>query len=377
MKYFPDIIITDILMPNMDGLELMAKIRENGLKSSIIVISGYDEFDYVRTALNNEASAYILKPIENEKLLDTVKKVGNKIKKEKSTGQYFEKLKNELSYIKKQFLKDLVLGEIIDKTEIESKISFMDIPLDVKKNYVLDIRIDEYDLVLKQLGTENVKNFKMSVIQLISEILLLNSNFIGIVVEIAPDEWVIIIHPYKDESIIEIIKTQCFELTEKLKGEYRQTVSIGISDMCEDISNLNKAYIQATVAVKQKLLPGLSSVSCTEDEDIINCRNEIKEAIKYIKDNYFKDNVTVECAAKELYISPYYLMHMFKSELGKTFNDCLIECRIDVAKKLLKDRKHKINEIVGMVGYSDIKYFGQLFKKVTGLTPTEYIRKDN
>lgn len=67
-------------------------------------------------------------------------------------------------------------------------------------------------------------------------------------------------------------------------------------------------------------------------------------------------------------------MHLFKHELGKTFNECLTDYRITVAKELLKDPKLKIYEISKDVGYEDAKYFSQIFKKITGITPTDYIK---
>ena len=72
----PDIIITDIRMPFMDGLEFMEKLREAGLTSKIIVLSGYDEFDYARTGPEIWCfQLSLLKPIENQQLIETVLQV--------------------------------------------------------------------------------------------------------------------------------------------------------------------------------------------------------------------------------------------------------------------------------------------------------------
>src|SRR5689334_10325683 len=78
MDYMPDIILTDIHMPFMNGLEFMSKLRERGSNSNIIVLSGYEEFSYVRTALQYGVIDYLLKPIDNQQLIDTVQKVAAK-----------------------------------------------------------------------------------------------------------------------------------------------------------------------------------------------------------------------------------------------------------------------------------------------------------
>ena len=99
---------------------------------------------------------------------------------------------------------------------------------------------------------------------------------------------------------------------------------------------------------------------------------------KAVSDNGFQDvyvaKNAVEMVAKELYISAGYLMHLFKDELGKTFNECLTEHRINVAKELLTTTKSKVYEVSCQVGYKDVKYFSQIFKKITGRTPSEYAK---
>ena len=79
-------------------------------------------------------------------------------------------------------------------------------------------------------------------------------------------------------------------------------------------------------------------------------------------------------AAKTILVSPSYLMHLIKEELGKTFVECLIEYRIEQAKELLKGNQYRVYEVCAKVGYQNPKYFSQLFKKVTGLSPSEFAK---
>lgn len=72
----PDIIITDIRMPGMNGLDFMRCCREKGLHSRIIVLSAHEEFNYAKTALQQGASDYLLKPVLNEQLIEAVLKAG-------------------------------------------------------------------------------------------------------------------------------------------------------------------------------------------------------------------------------------------------------------------------------------------------------------
>lgn len=74
-KRKPDIVFTDIRMPGCDGLELIRRVREKQLKSRIVFISGYADFEYARTAMRLEAFDYLLKPIEQEKLNDVLQRL--------------------------------------------------------------------------------------------------------------------------------------------------------------------------------------------------------------------------------------------------------------------------------------------------------------
>lgn len=376
LKLIPDIILTDIRMPFMDGLEYMSQLRSSGLESSIIVLSGHEDFSYVRTALQHGAVDYLLKPVNKKQLVETVVKVGERIKEERSTQLYYNRLKDELSTIKKQFLRELIIGNIKDKNEILDKLKFYEIPLEISDNYIISIRINEYNLVLQQLPLEEVENFKAQIINTIAQLLLLHSKFIGVVVEKDDEEWVVILHILNaDQDIIELVKERCIEFTNRLKKEFSQTVSIGISDICNEIDNIPAAYRDAYTASYIKLLPGSSSVGYIKEKDAVGVKKIIRDIIDFIKRNYSKE-ITAEMAAKELFISSSYLMHVFKDELGKTFNDCVTEYRIQVAKEMLKDPKYRIYDVSKSVGYGDVKYFRRVFKKVAGINPSEYIENE-
>ena len=80
----PDILITDIKMPFMDGLELSEQVKKVLPATKIMILSGYNEFDYAKMAIKIGVTDYLLKPISSEKLLDAVNKVAEEIRKEQS-----------------------------------------------------------------------------------------------------------------------------------------------------------------------------------------------------------------------------------------------------------------------------------------------------
>ncbi len=101
----------------------------------------------------------------------------------------------------------------------------------------------------------------------------------------------------------------------------------------------------------------------------------ISDVLEYIYGHY-AEKLTVKSVAEKLYVSESHLMHEMKEELGTTFNECLKQFRIQRAKTLLKQGGMRVSEVASAVGFTDVRYFGQVFKESTGLTPSEYSDED-
>lgn len=95
------------------------------------------------------------------------------------------------------------------------------------------------------------------------------------------------------------------------------------------------------------------------------------EAVQYIRE-HFNENLSLDNVAQQIYISPYYLSHLFKEELEITFLEYLTRIRIEEGKKLLLDRSWTILDISSQVGYDDPGYFSKVFKKNMGVSPSQY-----
>ena len=95
-KEKPDILITDIRMPFMDGLELSRLVKKELPQIKIIILSGYNEFDYAKKAINIGVTDYLLKPISSAKLLEAVKKVADMIEKEQDNARLIKRYEKEM-----------------------------------------------------------------------------------------------------------------------------------------------------------------------------------------------------------------------------------------------------------------------------------------
>ena len=98
----------------------------------------------------------------------------------------------------------------------------------------------------------------------------------------------------------------------------------------------------------------------------------IMDAMEYIDSHYASTDISVKNVAESLGISEGHLGHLFRKETDFTLMTYVTNCRIRAAMNLLKDYKHKVYEIAELVGYRDITYFSNTFKKYVGVSPSEY-----
>ena len=98
----------------------------------------------------------------------------------------------------------------------------------------------------------------------------------------------------------------------------------------------------------------------------------VMEALRYIAGHYNDPDISVSSVARDLGISEGHLSHVFKKETSRTLGSYLTDYRIHMAMELLRDCRNKVYEVAEQVGYRDITYFSSTFKRVVGLSPSEY-----
>ena len=101
------------------------------------------------------------------------------------------------------------------------------------------------------------------------------------------------------------------------------------------------------------------------------CNRFITVAVRYIDQNFDKP-LSLTQVAEYVYLSPTYFSALFKKEMKQTFSDYLTKVRIEHTKVWLNDLQYSLEDIAGRAGYSNAKYFGKVFKAVTGVTPVEW-----
>lgn len=316
----PDIILTDIRMPFMDGLELTREVKKLDPLVVVILLSAYDDFKYAQQAIRLGAFDYILKPIDIDTLKETVRRAVLKRK------ELLDKKKEPLPSLNKEDLKFFKAEYYKYPLKLEEKLSkaIKRGDKDLALNIFNDIWNEFHD---KNYTEDFIKRWGLELVAVITRSLIEIGENADILFK-ETDPW-----------------RQISELSTKEK--LREWMGNIIEVVCE--------YVSLTKNSKNRKL--------------------IDEAIKLIQENYSDLNISLNSIAEKLYITPNYLSTLFKSEMGVTFSDYLTACRIEKAKELLKDVKVKIYEVAEAVGYTDQHYFSKVFKNITGFTPKEYREK--
>ena len=189
----PDIVITDIKMPFMDGLELSKLIKRDIPKIKIIILSGFDEFEYAKEAINIGVTEYLLKPIDRQELIKAVHRVSDLLYEEKAKEEYYSKIHEETRMnqmlFKKEFFNKVLSGQIgaaeildagktlgIDLTGQYYQILLLDIninenvyPGDFGLNnewlILFERDLEGYGLILKALDEKALENRKKMVVE--------------------------------------------------------------------------------------------------------------------------------------------------------------------------------------------------------------------
>ena len=123
-QYKPDIIITDINMPVMNGLEFCRKLKEIQPDAEIIILTGYDEFDYARESIQIGVMEFLVKPVSNEDIMDTVAKARDLVRKKKENAAKILEMEKHLKHsneiMKNYFIQDVLQGKYA-REEIRDK----------------------------------------------------------------------------------------------------------------------------------------------------------------------------------------------------------------------------------------------------------------
>lgn len=260
IKEKPDILITDIRMPFMDGLELCKLVKKELPNIKILILSGYDEFDYAKEAIRLGVTEYLLKPISSGKLLEALNGVSESIRREKEdkdlVRKYMEEMRENTEHEKQKFFEQMIAGNL----------SMAD-ALETGKKYEMNLSAGMYNLLLFRftLGKENRKSRELLgeaeyAIEKLTERLEYVFEF-----QRGVESWAFLLMADNEEQMSERVKELSKDLEEIMKNYSTIAYFGGIGQPVARLRELEESFREAERALAARFTMELNRIISVED----------------------------------------------------------------------------------------------------------------
>lgn len=417
-----DVLITDIRMPEMDGITLVKELQKNQNIPRIVAISGYDDFSCAVNLLRCGAREYLLKPVKREELNSIMVKLEEEIQQEQAerrakkalcysqlrrillsenvTREEMEEAER-LNWFNEEEFSVVCGGETLTKLQCTQMFSFPDLE---GCHVALMTAKDAKDLALRKrdsfsFGISGTYQGLWNLRSAYEEARQRRIHAFCMQKEGGQTGASCLMPPNELECFVQRIGTQRYNKNEAILLEITERVKTGDIEglqfqglICQMISRVKEFYgrILAVEEISPDKLCHMLKYDnideyCAEISRVFSCINQralsgtddyknrikLEQALAYINDNYPK-NINMAMVSNHISMNYTVFSIAFKEYTGDNFVSYLRTIRMNEAKRLLSETDYKIGEIGQMTGYEDSKHFMKTFKWVNGITPSEF-----
>ena len=330
----PDIVITDIRMPGISGLDLIRETRDISNKIQYIIISGYREFEYAREAMKYGIDHYVLKPINkddlSEALDDVIKILGEIENKEAREKRLIETVENSKKIIKSSILKDIIENNDYDNSIFLNKDSRLFRAINIKLDY------ENIDQVYKRQDSITVSK----VVDIVNKILEANvGEVIGCNKEFMNIFFLFNYSIEDAKSIGSILNTILSKINEYLIGFERYRATIGVGNEKSELNDIKISINEARYTIEKRLRIGINRVIYFEDLNRVNLSNEYVDIM-----NEYNDELKRSMESFDIEKIKYILSEIFR-KISDGQNEDMVYQIYDRIYGLFKDyNDEKIEE---------------------------------
>jgi two-component system, response regulator YesN len=472
----PDVLITDIKMPFMDGLQLCKIIRERMPGVKIVILSGHDEFGYAQQAIKLGVTEYLLKPITVQDMHHVLQKIAGQLELAKQEQEALKQLQGQIdenrATLRERLLLKLVAGAVPSTEAIEQG-QLLGLDLSARCYLVVILRIELSDRS-EQFDYDEYQHVQHSVSGLVEnnpDVFLLKKDW----------QELVLVMKGNTPEYLEEERDLLLGLIKQSLGQTRYRLSIGSGTLQKRIADIYRSFIEALIGIQQTVDEGivadsnqivaqaeLLKVDKSAVENYLRCGSAegfseffdaylrplgetalksyliknyifvdvvlatarlvdelggdidqvipefnsmettlaniktieqlreqarkiligamafrdsqtcshytgmIRQVKEYIDCHYTDPDLSLNEVAAQVNLSPSHFSVVFSQETHQTFKEYLTEIRIKKAKQLLRMTTLQAAEISYQIGYSDPHYFSSVFRKNTGLSPTNF-----
>ncbi len=347
-----DLVLTDIKMPRVSGIELAKYIHENKNDTNVVAVSAYSEFEYVKDLMKYGVSYYLLKFVDLDEFLEVMDIVRKNIKSKKEiVYSRYDELQAEM------FFYDLFESNFSSCEEAGESYADLetDTPFDKAECTMLSFSVKGLDEFRKNRWRYTDDMLKNAIVNIIK--LLHTGIFVTVLSFEEENIDLALFDRGKNTAVNTVAAAEEIKNNFGLSAENFVCESVLLKDICVGNYENKTVYTEKSTGIElaDMNLPPIVRLSA----DII-------------KENFSMPIIRSEIAQK-LHVNVVYLSKLFKKHTGKTLMTYLFEVRMKKAVELVREDM-TISEICSRIGYGDERSFRRAFKKYTGYSVREYKR---
>lgn len=347
-SFQPDLILTDIHMPEMDGLSLIKQVQAHNLCSRFVIITGYDDFAYARQALRYHVVDYLLKPINKAELLGVLSAVEQSILLEQQQNKAYD-----LLLLKEHLFYNTPLADIPMMPEHLHSLCpdpYMTL---------IAVQASESDSLLTN---EQLAALCASFADLNMMAHAVHSRFLRQAVFLVNGKRMV------SEAEVQQVCGGLLQAQDSEQNAYR----VGFSGMNTDMESLRETYLEALTGIdaSSTVFADAGEPDYTVDQQ--PHAQSIDKIISFVEQNY-KLDLSLDAVAEHVHMHPNYISMLFRKEMDHTFLQYLHTFRLNKAKQFMQEHPDwPIHLIAERVGYENPRHFFKVFKKFEHTTPGQY-----
>ena len=367
-KHGPDLLLTDIRMPFISGIELARQVREVRPATNIAFLSGYDDFQYAKQAIQYNIISYMLKPLTMEGLGAELRNIRQKI--DAQYAMFRQTAPRTCGPDQRTaMLLPLVLddyAELEGEAQAEAYARQCGLLRDGEDRPCYTVMVST--LLDEGGGNRTEPSFVASVDRLAAKYLRGVSFFSsGKVIS------VLLGNPSDFDEYLHILADEIPQMAERVLG---CRCRIGVSRPARALTALHQAYREAMEVLRQgdRTEGGaqfISDLAPAVKGGSLLCQR----ALEVLDQHYMEADLSLVSLSGMLDVSPNHLSACIKKYTGETFINILIRKRMEAARELLSTSSLRVQEISQRCGYTDQHYFSYCFKKYCGESPNAMRRR--
>ena len=436
LKHEPHVVFIDIRMPGLTGLEVIQKVREAKKACHFVVLSGYSDFSYAKEAIGLDVDAYLLKPLDDEELMQVLSQVRLKLEEEASRAlKYKEYELFEHETWLKQLLEpkgiqnwDADYSPIYQLAVFKSSDKNAEIMAHIKTEFQQTEMVEKDGLVVllfTDRSVELLKHLLQSIARQFQVVFALSNEVET--PETLPGVYrfakTMLHHSFCFEGV-DVLTLQEIQVEQSPfieTAELYVAIEVNNSEEKDELIAQLEHYYQATLYSRDRIMGELAnlqisllqqfrknyeSLTILSDQEVMHEiyeKNSLQQVLNYLLDEWhqlhlqikelldvndddigkiklyidrhYADDINLKKISELFCYNSTYLGQKFRAELGVGFSKYIDEVRIEKAKILLKSDRLKIYEVAEKVGFSNTDYFYRKFKQYEGVSAKEYRKK--